>query len=130
MRLVRNDDGAKMVIDQVFGSDLTAPFCGFLIKDGETVQGVAVLNNYERCLSVDLTFVGRVDARAARELCRYVFDDLKARRVTAVTRDSNVAAKAALQRLGFVQEGVLRHRFHDDDGVIYGLLASDMKLRF
>ena len=130
MMLERNDAGAKAAIDEIFTADLTAPYCGWLVKDGEAVAGVVVLNNYEQGLSVDLTFAGRLDARAARELCRIIFDDLKVRRVTAVTRMSNAFARAALLRFGFVREGVLRCRFANEDGIIYGLLRSDLKFRF
>ena len=130
MRLIRDDDTAKYVIDRYFGADLCQPFAGFTVNEGDDIRGVVVLNNYEQGLSVDLTFAGRLDARSLRELARYAFDGLKVRRVTAVTRESNRAARAALVRFGFHQEGLLRQRFHDENGVLYGLLPGDFPLRF
>jgi hypothetical protein len=131
MRLRRDDETAKRVVDAFFSCSVFLPFAGFVVVDhaGE-IWGAVILNNYETALSVDLTFAGRLDARSLRELARFVFDGLKVRRVTAVTKESNKSARSALFRMGFINEGRLRNRFHDEDGLLFGLLPEQFAMRF
>jgi RimJ/RimL family protein N-acetyltransferase len=131
MRIVQDDAEAAHFVRAAFNWDFAEPFSGLLILDDkDVVHGVALLNNYEPGLTVDVTFAGRLTPATARGLARYVFNVLKVRRVTAVTRVSNTAAQAGLIRWGFINEGRLRDRFPDEDGLIFGLIRSDVKLRF
>lgn len=45
---------------------------------------------------------------ATRALCRFAFDRMNLERVTLVVFPSNVAARRAYERVGFVEEGVQR----------------------
>ena len=131
MRLRQDDAAAKELVDRIFGVEVCAPFVGLLVEDGAgKVHGAVIVNNHEPGLTADLTFAGRFDARSLRELARYLFKDLRLRRVGAVARESNVASRNLLLRLGFHQEGLLRDRFHDGNGVIFGLLPAEFPMRF
>lgn len=131
MRIYQGDYRAKSLIDKALGCDLAQPFSGLVIvDDNDKIHGAAVFNNFEPGLTVDVTFVGRLSPATARGIFRYAFRILKVRRVTAVTRVSNKAARAGLVRLGFAQEGLLRDRYENEDGLIYGLIPADAKLRF
>ncbi|HEY3985947.1 GNAT family N-acetyltransferase [Cedecea sp.] len=68
---------------------------------------------------------------AAGALIAYAFDVLKLRRIEAEIDPENQASAAALQKLGFTQEGLLRKRWEINgtvsDSALFGLLAEDNK---
>ena len=131
MNLVQDNAQAKAILGKVFETEFCEPCIGFLFQDENSViHGVAILNNYAKHCSISLTFAGRSSVRPFRQISRYVFDVLRVRRVSAVVRVSNTKSQRILERLGFVQEGVLRDYFDDENGIIYGLLRQDFKLRF
>lgn len=70
---------------------------------------------------------------AQRLLVHHLFDCTLAHRLEAQTDSDNVAEQAALERIGFRREGVLRDaRFRQGawrDMVVYGLLRSDAPRR-
>jgi RimJ/RimL family protein N-acetyltransferase len=70
-------------------------------------------------------------SEAQRLLARYLFETTDAHRVEAGTDVENVAEQRALQKAGFVREGVLRGaQFRGGthhDLVLYSLLRSDMR---
>jgi hypothetical protein len=56
----------------------------------------------------------------------YVFGELKARRVTGLVRDDNLAAQRFDEHIGFKQEGLMREAFPDGaDLLVYGFLKQD-----
>jgi len=57
----------------------------------------------------------------------YVFDHLKACRVTGLVRATNREARSFDEHLGFQLEGIMRRAFVDDDLCIYGFLAEEYK---
>ena len=57
----------------------------------------------------------------------YPFLQCKVERLTAYTGKSMASVRAFLVRLGFVEEGVIRKGFADDDAVIYGMLRSECR---
>lgn len=59
------------------------------------------------------------------EVFSFVFDKLKAARVTGLLRGKNKRAKKLNEHFGFKLEGVMRKAFPDDDLHIYGFLAED-----
>ncbi|WP_018550646.1 GNAT family protein [Streptomyces sp. ATexAB-D23] len=67
--------------------------------------------------------------RAQRQLLDYLFDHTRAERVQAWTDHANIAERRALEKAGFVQEGVLRRAqwrggaWHDQ--VLYSALRED-----
>lgn len=68
---------------------------------------------------------------ALRAMLRHLFVDLKAHRVWHTMRAGNQRAMRSAEKIGFVQEGVLRE--HDQlegkfvDVVVYGMLANEWK---
>ncbi len=68
-------------------------------------------------------------AEAGKALLEYGFDTLGLRRVEAEIDPENVSSAKALERLGFIKEGLLRQRWEINgivsDSALYGLLASD-----
>ena len=60
----------------------------------------------------------------------YIFDDLKAQRVSLECDDTNLRSMHVAERCGFVQEGHIRENKRNPDGTIsgslhYGLLKSE-----
>ena len=72
-------------------------------------------------------------AEAIAALLAYGFDEMKLNRIEADVDPLNAASARALERHGFVKEGVLRERWivggHKSDSAMYGLLASDFEAR-
>jgi len=66
---------------------------------------------------------------AQRQLVEYLFSNFPVHRVEAATEAENRAEQRALERVGFVREGIRRSgRFRNGqwrDGVSYGLLRED-----
>lgn len=60
-----------------------------------------------------------------RALFHYPFKQLQVERVTAFAPARNAHTRSFLARVGFVQEGVMRRGFQDDDCVIYGMLRDE-----
>lgn len=67
--------------------------------------------------------------QSCRAIIDYAFNIWKLNRIEINVASGNLKSRAIPERLGFVQEGVLRQRYYVngrfEDGVIYGLLASD-----
>ncbi|MEV4556200.1 GNAT family protein [Kitasatospora sp. NPDC049285] len=70
-----------------------------------------------------------IGTRAQRLLAEYLFDHTRAERLQAWTDCANLAEQRALEKAGFVQEGVLRSaqwrggRWHDQ--VIFSMLRTE-----
>lgn len=63
-----------------------------------------------------------------RMIFYYPFKQLGCNRMTAPMSAANTAARKFVEKLGFIQEGVLRRAWPDgSDEVIYGLLKEDCK---
>lgn len=59
---------------------------------------------------------------------RYVFDQLRCTRLTAITTKKNRRTRAFLESLGFALEGCVRRAYDGKrDALIYGLLAEDCR---
>jgi ribosomal-protein-serine acetyltransferase len=69
--------------------------------------------------------------KACRALIDHAFNELGLHRVEIRCMSENLRSRRVPERLGFVQEGVLRQvrwiRDHFDDHVIYGLLADEWR---
>ncbi len=93
------------------------------------IVAVAVFYDYRLC-SIEVTFVTTTPHWASRENIRailhYPFAQLGCKRLTAITEESNAAARSFLERLGFRQEGVHPDGFPSGKtGISYGLLRAD-----
>lgn len=98
-------------------------------RKGEIVA-VAVYHDY-RPPSIEVTFVTTTPRWASpsniKAILHYPFCQLGCKRVTAITPETNVCARAFLERLGFKQEGVHPDVYdgNNEDGISYGLLRRD-----
>jgi ribosomal-protein-serine acetyltransferase len=67
--------------------------------------------------------------RACRAMIDHAFNELQLHRVEIRCMSENARSRRIPERLGFIQEGVLRQvrwrRDHFDDHAVYGMLASD-----
>lgn len=104
--------------------------------DGELV-GTCTLARIDRAnrraemgFALARTFWGRgYMAAALPAVLRFAFERLALHRVVADTDPRNAPSIRALERLGFVREGVLREHYlvqgEPQDAIVYGLLRSD-----
>lgn len=73
-----------------------------------------------------------IGTRAQRELVSYLFTHTRVERIQATTDPENVAELKCLQKIGFVQEGMVRRaqwrggRWHDQ--VLFSLLRDEFRL--
>jgi RimJ/RimL family protein N-acetyltransferase len=94
---------------------------------------VVVFNNFSM-RNIDLSIVMEKKKVTPRGIIRmfndvfgYVFNTLKAARVTGLLRGKNEEAKRINEHFGFKLEGVMRKAFDNDDLHIYGFLAEDYR---
>jgi RimJ/RimL family protein N-acetyltransferase len=101
------------------------------VDENDEFVCVVVLTNFTP-RNIDLSIV--IDHRKVtpkgtiemfNEVFGFVFDKLRAARVTGLLRGKNKRAKKLNEHFGFKLEGVMRKAFADDDLHIYGFLAED-----
>jgi len=101
------------------------------IMDDERLVGVVSYFNY-RWPSIEMGFYcddyrWALNRRGICEVFAYPFLQLECRRVTALIDKKNVRARKMVQRMGFKEEGKLRHASDRGDMFIYGLLPEELK---
>jgi RimJ/RimL family protein N-acetyltransferase len=109
-----------------------------IVVDGEAVGSTRYLDirPRDRGLEIGFTWIGAAHQRSAVNtackllLLRHAFDDLGAARVQLKTDARNLRSQRAIERLGAVHEGVLRHHYlvrHGflRDSVYYSILATE-----
>lgn len=93
---------------------------------------VVVLSNFTPT-NIDVSVVGNPNGRWIRKrefikmfnsVFGYVFDTLKAKRATGLSRSKN-PSRRFIEWIGFKLEGQMREAFNDDDLCIYGFLAKE-----
>jgi RimJ/RimL family protein N-acetyltransferase len=121
--------------DQAAG--LRLPFAVICLADGQFAgsTGYAAINPQYRTLEiaswygVDYQRTG-VNTECKYLLLRHAFEDLGALRVSLNVDSENIRSRRAVERIGAVQEGVLRkHRIRRDgtrrDTVVYAFIDDD-----
>lgn len=72
-------------------------------------------------------------AKSCAALIDYAFGELRLHRVEIRCMSENVRSRRIPERLGFVQEGIVRQvrwkRDHYDDHIVYGMLADEWRAR-
>jgi ribosomal-protein-alanine N-acetyltransferase len=108
-----------------------------VVDDGDVAIGVTLLSelSHRDRRAVVGTWLGRAHwgTGANREtkalICRLAFERLDLERLAAYADVRNARSQAALERLGFTREGVLRafhrHRGEARDVALYSLLRAD-----
>ena len=129
LNAIRDDAAAKVWIDRALKLNIALPFCGYSITCRDEQVGAFIFNNYTGS-DVELTIAcaERVTIRVARFIALLAFYDLKARRLTARTRESNRKAINAMLALGFKIEGRSREYFDGEDAILFGLLEREQRL--
>lgn len=126
----RSDSIARGYISNALGIRIAEPFCGYAMFNSEgKIVGAFAFNNYTG-INAALTIACEIPVgiRASRFIADVAFNDLGCDRLSATTKATNERALKALRQVGFVQEGVLREFFGEDDGIIFGLLRHEQKL--
>lgn len=97
-------------------------------EDG-TLLGGAVFNNYTGAnIEVSLAGRGAMTRQAFRDMARYVFGQLRVRRVTAHCKaQGNARLINQAVRGGFAKEGFRSRWFLDDDGVALVMFPEHCK---
>ena len=119
------DNGGTLIV--LHGADRVGHVSWRQVKTGPTAFGWAI------GIGLLPEFRGRGYGSAAqRLLARYLFAHTQVNRIEATTEITNVAEQRALEKAGFIREGVLRGttfrqgRWHDQ--VIYSVLRDEIKL--
>jgi len=130
--VLQNNELAKKIVEETCCEIHDPNFTGLVFMDGTKILGAGVFTNYWANCDVEYTatlFEGVVGMKIARVVAHHVFVTMNCHRCTAITRCDNLKARTALEKIGFVLEGVIRQRFPGKvDGMIYGLLRSEQRL--
>jgi [ribosomal protein S5]-alanine N-acetyltransferase len=109
-------------------------------SDGRLLGTCALFDLERNCRRAEIGYALGADAwgqgyvqEALGALLDAAFDELHLNRIEADIDPRNLASARSLQRLGFVQEGLLRQRWIVDgeisDSALYGLLRADWQAR-
>lgn len=100
------------------------------IKGEKIVSGV-VFTRYHPGITIELTIASEGTMWAVpdyfRTIFAYPFKQLDCQRATAIVASKNSKSRALCKHLGFVQEGVCKYGFKDDDAVIYGMYRNNCR---
>lgn len=93
------------------------------------VAGVVFYNHQPLFRTIEIACAANTHRWLTRSLIRgimaYPFDQMKVRRVTALTARDNVDTRRFLEKFGFKLEGTARMGFGDQDAMLYGLLDTE-----
>ena len=130
-------DWVKMCVDRMAGGS-RVQFAVVLPESAKAIgsTGYLDIDRVNRTLEVGMTWYGVayqrtfVNTECKYLLLKHAFDDLGARRVCIKTDTNNVKSRRAIERIGGVQEGILRnHRINRDgsnrDSVYYGIIEEE-----
>lgn len=102
-----------------------------LYRDKKIIAGVVfnMYNGVSVCMHVASLRKSRWLDKSFLKLCFGIsFNHLKCRRVTGLIKENNHKSIKFVKRLGFVQEGIIRHGSDDGKNIIlFGLLKEDCK---
>lgn len=98
-------------------------------RDGSLIAGWVFTDYHGHSIQVSMasTTPKWASRRMLNAIFVYPFVQLECKRLTACTGKSMTHVRQFLERLGFVEEGVVRNGFADDDCVIYGMLKEECK---
>ncbi len=102
---------------------------GIIADDGGPLLGGAVLHSHTKTdVELSVYAPGMVSAKLIKVLSSYAFHKLKVERATVRVRRRDKHIRSALPKLGWHEEGMLRHLYgptRADDGFIFGFLKRD-----
>jgi RimJ/RimL family protein N-acetyltransferase len=102
------------------------------VVNDEQILGGVVFSDYRPMFSsIEASFASAsprwLTPNLVRSILSYPFDQLGVNRISSHTPRKAGPARRFLQKFGFVEEGVMREGFGDDDCIVSGLLASDWR---
>ena len=131
------EDWVKMCVDRM-SSGLRVQYAVVLPDEDKAIgfTGYLDIDRPNRALEIGSTWYGVdyqrtfVNTECKYLLLKHAFDDLDARRVCIKTDTNNTRSRRAIERIGGVQEGILRnHRINRDgsnrDSVYYSIIEEE-----
>lgn len=109
------------------------PYTAFgFADDGGAMRGACIFNDYYPGGNVEWTYVGpfSFSRSSLYFMARFCFDELKASRVTAKTKRSNVRVQKLLNRGGFSYETTQKRYFgptKKDDAIVFVMTREGAK---
>ena len=102
------------------------------VVNDDMILGGVVFSDYRPMFSsIEASFASAsprwLTPNLVRNILSYPFDQLGVNRISSHTPRKAGPARRFLQKFGFVEEGVMREGFGDDDCIVSGLLASDWR---
>ncbi len=102
---------------------------GIIADDGGPLLGGAVLHSHTKTdVELSVYAPGVCSIRLIKVLIEYGFNVLHVERGTCRVRRRDKHIRRALPKLGWREEGVMRHLYgpyHADDGFVFGFLRQD-----
>lgn len=127
---------------QRLGEGMGFPVGAVAIGVGDTdtpndLLAVAVFDNFRRSrdgkpLSIECSIAAAsprwANKSTIRAILSYPFCQLNVQRVTAMVKKSNERSQKMLKRLGFVEEGFVRHALDNEEGIyVTGMLREESR---
>jgi len=128
--LNRSDELAAWVARRIPHVDSFGQCAAIGVERGGECVGAVVYHEYrgnDIQLSCAATSPRWLSRAALRSIFAYPFIQLQVDRVTAFTPARARATRQFLESTGFIQEGIMRRGFDDDDCVVYGMLREECK---
>ncbi len=124
-----HDDLVAAWVSEKIGARISPPYAAIgATKDGNTLCGGVVFNRWNgHNIDITLASEGCLTRGNIRGVYNYIFEQVKAGRVSAVTRRSNKRMQRMLPRFGFEFEGVSKRYYGPtkaDDGFWFVLFPE------
>ncbi len=138
----RNTAEAELLVQEIFASAARGDYYligGFAADSDEFILQVYVgvvsrgLPEFEIGYFVDVDHEGQgYVSEAVRAVLKWLFNELKAHRVSLRCNDTNLRSTRVAERCGFTREGHLRETHRDPDGgfsgdFVFGLLRDEFR---
>jgi len=107
-----HDDAIAELVGTLLGQPIHPPYTAIGFADHRgNICGGGVINSYNGS-NIEVTiYLPRMSRDAIKIMLAYVFLQLNCNRLTGTTKNSNIQAKKALEKLGFKYEAVLKDWF-------------------
>jgi RimJ/RimL family protein N-acetyltransferase len=128
--LLYADDYVAGWMAEKMGESITPPYTAFGVVSAHGQLSGAVLFNglHEGNVEVSLYAPRHVSRGLLRAAAAYAFETAGCHRITARTRASSLAVRKFIEKVGFVQEGVLRAYYRDgDDAILFGMKKTECR---
>ncbi len=120
----------KWLCEKLKAARLEQPAVTIAVLDDKKIKAVVAYTGYNgHDCHMAVAGEGKwLNKELLKVFFKYPFIQGGCRRVTVFCKDSNLVAQRFAKRLGFVEEGILRHYFEDGANChVLGLLREDCK---